>query len=205
MKRSRSLSSRIRFDYSVLRLGRKLTDQQLWCLGADVRTDRSLLEELGLHYHSRPRKDAGCSRLTGRLPGGGDLSIWGFGFIASDCPHGALWLDRRNFRPCLLRDWDRQRVLWDLHELPPARAPQTDGEADAALFLLIQLCERMAEYERAVLDVAGLDARNRIVAQWKFHKSAIFPEDVPSSWLRIACSARDLRDALRPVAEAEAA
>jgi len=193
MKRRRPAASGLVFDYTTLRLGRQLTDQQLWCLGADVREKSLPFDAMGLRYFSRPRKDAGCGRLTGMLPDGGHLSMWGFGFLAGDATHGALWLDRKGFRPALVRDWDPRAPIWDLRELPAARAPQAEAEVDAVLFLLIQLAERMADYEADVLALAGEAARQDVIAQWKFRNTALPVAEVPAAWRRVARVAGDLR------------
>jgi hypothetical protein len=79
-------ASFLRFDYKTLTLGRRLTNQALWCLGCDVRASGFPLTSLGWTYHSRPDKKKGCGRLTGMLPDGGHLSLWGFGFLAQDHP-----------------------------------------------------------------------------------------------------------------------
>ena len=194
MKRRKApAATLLRFPYSTLRLGRQLTDQQLWCLGVDVRQKRLPFYEMGLRYQSRPSRDLGCGRLTGLLPDGGHLSMWGFGFLAGDATHGALWLDRKGFRPCLARDWDPHRAVWDLRDLPAADPPRSGAEADALLFLLIQLAERLAEYEADALALAGEAARRDAVALWKFRNTALPVQEVPEAWRRIAREARTMR------------
>jgi hypothetical protein len=196
MKRTNPAASRIRFDYETLKLGRRLTDQQLWCLGVDVREQAFAFEDIGFQYHSRPCKTSGCGRLIGQLPGGGHLSMWGFGFLAGDETHGTLWLDRKGFRPVFALNWDRKQELWDLKNLPLTRAPHSDAEADAALFLLGQLAARMAEYEEDVRAMVGIDARRTAVSQWKFASTALPAEEMPTAWRRIARAAGERRDAI---------
>lgn len=185
----------LRFDYKTLCLGRRLTDQQLWCMGCDVRERPDLLAGLGWMYHPRPDKTSGCGRLTGMLPDGGHLSVWGFGFLARDVPHGVLWLDRKGFRPCRAGDIDVALPIFGKTDLPVFRAPENADEADAALFLLGQLAERMADYEEDVLVLRGVEARRRSVFQWKFRCSALDVEEMPGLWRRVARGARDLRRA----------
>jgi hypothetical protein len=45
--------SLIRFEYALLALGRRLTDQQLWCLGCDVRVRNFPLDSFRWVYHPR--------------------------------------------------------------------------------------------------------------------------------------------------------
>lgn len=196
MKRSKPAASLLRFDSRTLWLGRRLTDQQLWCLGVDVRKKNFDFGEIGLSYYPRPCKTSGCGRLTGRLPGGGHLSMWGFGFLAGDETHGAIWLDRKSFRQAMVPNWDKHLEIWDLKNIPDMRAPVNAAEADAVLFLLGQLAARLAEYEEDVLALVGIEARRAAVAQWTYRKKALPAEEVPNAWRGIARAAAGLRDRL---------
>jgi len=186
-------ASALRFDYKTLTLGRRLTDQQLWVLGCDVRARPKTLSRLGWTYHSRPDKSKGCGRLTGMLPDGGHLSMWGFGFLARDLTHGALWLDRKGFRPRRRDDVDPTLPMFGTSDLPLFRAPENADQADAVLFLLGQMAERMADHEEDILALMGKDYRHACISQWKFRCSALDVEEVPSMWRHIANTLRDMR------------
>lgn len=186
-------ASFLRFDYKTLTLGRHLTDQQLWCLGWDVRARPDALSGLGWTYHSRPDKSKGCGRLTGMLPDGGHLSMWGFGFLACDHTHGALWLDRKGFRPRRADDVETSLPMFVQSDLPLFRAPENADQADAALFLLGQLAERMADHEEDILALVGKEYRQACISQWKFQCSALDVEETPVLWSRIASTIRDMR------------
>jgi len=186
-------ASSLRFDYKTLTLGRRITDQQLWCLGCDVREKSFPLRELGWTYHSRPDKSRGCGRLSGTLPNEGHLSLWGFGFLASDATHGALWLGRKNFRPEWASGFDPNRAVFEQKQLPPFEAPQTDDQVDCVLALLAELSLRLAEHEEDVLALLGEDYRTQCLADWKFRKRAFDPAEVPDTWRRIHREVRALR------------
>ncbi|GEM_PF-1244024 len=190
--------SALRIDYPTLRLGRRLTDQQLWCMGCDLRTAHFPLKELGWTLHARPDKSRGCARLTGMLPDGGHLSIWGFGFLARDLTHGAMWLERKGFRPRRRDDWDPTVPMFELKELPLFRSPEDEDQSDAILFLLIQLAERLADHEEDCNAILGKEHRARCIQQWKFRCSALAPEDMPQLWRQLGTQLRSLRKQLQP-------
>jgi len=183
----------LRFDYKTLTLGRRLTDQQLWCLGCDVRAQREKLPELGWTYQPRPNKNKGCGRLIGMLPDGGDLSMWGFGFMAQDLTHNVLWLDRQGFRPRRKEDINPALPIFGPSDLPKFRAPENEDQADDVLFLLGQLAERLADHEEDTLSLLGTDYRRRCIAEWKFRCSALELIDVPALWRQIAHTLREMR------------
>jgi hypothetical protein len=180
------------FTYPTLKLGRRLTDQQLWCLGCDVRHPGFPWRELGWRYHPRPDKTRGCGRLTCTLPKGGHLSAWGFGFVATDATHGALWLDRKQFRPGCIDGFSPNRSIWALNDIPAFQAPKTPEERMAAAFLLAELADRMVEHERDVQALLGADYRHRCIDAWTFRRTALPPGDMASSWSNISSAARSL-------------
>jgi len=186
--------SALKFDYDLLRLGRRITDQQLWCLGWDVRVKGFPLAELGWTYHSRPDTSRGCGRLSGSLPNEGHLSLWGFGFLACDATHGAIWLDRKSFRPTWATGFDPNRAVFEQKQLPPFEAPQTEDQVDCVLALLAELTLRLAEHEEDVLALLGEDYRARCLADWTFRRKALDPTEVPDAWRRIYRAARCLRN-----------
>ncbi len=183
----------LRFKYNILTLGRRLTDQQLWCLGCDVREQRDTLTELGWTYHPRPNPKKGCGRVTGMLPDGGHLSIWGFGFLCRDLTHGAMWLDRQGFRPRRREDVDPSLPMYAVSDIPKCHAPENEDQADAALFLLGQLAERLADHEDDIRSLLGTDYRDHCMDQWKAKKSAIECKNLPTLWRKIASSIREMR------------
>ena len=185
-----------RFPYVLLKRARRLTDQQLWMLGCDVRQTDFSLGSLGWEYHPRPDKTRGCGRLCRTLSGGGHLSVWGFGFLAADAAHGAIWLDRKHFRLRRGDGFDLNRQIWELNHVPAFQAPADEEEADASLFLLARLARTMAEYETDVAALAGRNYRHRCLAGWKFQRLGIPPEEVPGDWNQIASTALELRSPL---------
>lgn len=184
----------LRFQYKILTLGRRLTDQQLWCLGCDVRSHEEGLRELGWTYIPRADKTKGCGRLVGMLPDGGHFSMWGFGFLARDLTHGALWLERRDFRPKWSQDIDPSVEMFALNQIPRVHAPRDEEEADSVLFLLGQLAERLAEYEEDIQSLLGKPYRQQCLDQWKFRCSALSVDEVVPAWKRIAQEARKMRE-----------
>ena len=187
-------ASALRFPYALLKLGRRATDQQLWCLGCDVRVRDFPLSELGWRYHTRPDKSRGCGRLIGSLPSEGHLSMWGFGFLACDSTHGALWMDRKSFRPKWASGFAPNRVVFERKHLPDFSPPQSADRVDCVLFLVSELALRTAEHEEDVIALLGEDYRDRCLAEWQHGRHAIQPVEMPQVWREIAGAARDLRD-----------
>jgi len=180
------------FTYPILKLGRRLTDQQLWCLGCDVRHPGFPWRDLGWSYQSRPDKTRGCGRLTAALPNGGHLSVWGFGFVATDALHGALWLDRRQFQLHCAGGFDPNRSIWALNEVPAFQKPRTPEQQMYAALLLAELADRMAEHECGVQALLGADYRHRCLQSWNFRRTALPAGDMASFWRNISSAARSL-------------
>lgn len=187
--------SLLRFPYKTLRLSRRLTDQQLWTFGRDVMAIPDVLAKHGWTYHARPHRARGSARLTTLLPHGGHLSLWGFGFLASDPAHGAVYLDRRNFRPTYRSNVDTPPSLHAVVDLPRFRSPVNAEQADAVLYLLEKLAERMANHEVTIISELGIDYRKTCIKQWKFQNSALEPETVPPLWMELKTEVRSMRDA----------
>ncbi len=177
--------------YPILKLGRRLTDQQLWCLGCDVRHPEFPWRELGWRYLSRPDKTRGCGRLTAALPNGGHLSVWGFGFVATDASHGALWLDRRQFQLHCAGGFDPNRSIWALNEVPDFQRPKTLDQQMSAAFLLAELADRMVEHERDVQALLGPAHRKHCIQNWNFRRTALPAGDMASFWSKIAFASRE--------------
>ncbi|MGA0334190.1 MAG: hypothetical protein ACO3N7_09905 [Kiritimatiellia bacterium] len=89
--------------------------------------------------------------------------------------------------------FDPNRALFEQNHLPAFEAPQNGDQADCVLALLAELALRLAEHEEDVLKIMGADYRARCLADWKFRKRALDPEEVPDVWRRIHCAVRDLR------------
>ena len=188
--------SALRFPYDLLKQGRRATDQQLWCLGFDVRTEGFPLSQLGWEYHARPDKRRGCARLSGSLPSEGHLSIWGFGFVASDATRGALWMDRKSFRPEWGAGFAPNLKVFQKQELPKFNAPRTPEQLDHVLYLLSELALRLAEHEEDVNASLGLSYREQCLSKWHFKRTSFSPEELPQVWRSIAEEAQTHRSEL---------
>lgn len=183
----------LRLPYDLLKRGRKATDQQLCCLGVDVRVEGFPLDRLGWEFHPRPDKKRGCARLTGILPSEGHLSMWGFGFVVSDAVHGACWMDRRSFRPKWAQGFAPNRSVFEKKDLPSFNAARTASQANDLLFLLSELALRLAEHEEDVLSILGMSYREKCLADWPHAKTALTPEELPLVWRSISEEALNLR------------
>ena len=155
-------------------------------MGCDVRAADVPLTEFGWTFRPRPNKKKGCARLAGRLPDGGHCSVWGFGFLAVDAAHGALWLDRKGFRPVRADRIDPTLPVFEVKDLPACHAPADVVQSNDVLFLLGQLAERLAVHEAECLSRFGAGYRRRCVDEWKFRRTALEPEAVPSQWRELA-------------------
>jgi hypothetical protein len=172
--------ARWRPDRALVRAAQPLLDQQLFCLGEDIKhPDGNLLCALGF---VRERDVSGTVSHYRRMDDGGVvLQVWGFGLFYSQPEMGGLFLERTRFAPRLAAP--EPPCIWDRRQLGDRAARTTeDGER------LRRLCRNaflaLADYEEAVLARVGLPWRAGCVARW--FKTRLPAATMATSWRTLA-------------------
>jgi hypothetical protein len=150
------------------RLGISLYDQQLWCWGYDIRQQGNLLLRYGFAQY-RQDKSCGGTAYTVHLPENAVLRLWGGSLVYHDRTLGALHLKRYEFEPRLMP------VQYELSYATPENStiPQNADECLMAARLAARCMCWTAEYERWVVETAGLAHREASVQPWK--QNTVFP------------------------------
>ncbi|MEM7807086.1 MAG: hypothetical protein AAF561_03135 [Planctomycetota bacterium] len=142
-----------------------LVHQQFWCWGMDIGypCGNQLLRE-GFTRHRRTDGGTGgtCYTSTG---GDLDLWLWGFGLVAKPRGGCAVLLRRYEMQPLIVRDI---AGLQSLHGLPDvvrrASVATNEHERSEVASARAILFRWIAGYERRIVQHAGADWRERVVA-----------------------------------------
>jgi len=159
-----------------------LFDQQLWCLGMDIRYPGNLLLRHGF-VRIRPPESEKCSsayRLD--LPRGGRIVLRGFGTFYGEDGVGGIFIGRHDFRPLLTPGPDLRIVPWWPDELPALRTPAR-ADMGAWRYLTGVLVGWLGLYESWVTAVAGADHRLAAVERWGGNGHPVVPAPcMPWAW-----------------------
>jgi hypothetical protein len=163
------------------RQGSALLDQQFWCWGCDIRHEENLFLSYGF-TQTRASKDCGGTYYTICSTCGGVLRLWGGTAVYMDERLGALLIKRYDFEPRLLPVVTMPDIPPDKGMLPAA----TDACARCSE-LVTAAWRWIADYERWVLDTAGLPHRSRSVSAWKQNAVILTPpEAMAAGWEAMA-------------------
>lgn len=173
----------------------RLFDVTMWCLGKDVTCpEGNLLLRRGLTRTPRPEGQQGCSAYTFVLPGGGALTLWGFGVL---CDEGdeAVYIPRDGFAPQLV---DVASVEWPVFQaagLGTPREPFTFEERRMARAAAVTLAEWLARHEEWVASTLGAPWRRACLAERR-KASPVRAEELEAAWWRLATRIRALEFAV---------
>jgi hypothetical protein len=173
----------------------RLFDITMWCLGKDVTCpEGNLLLRRGLSRTRRPEDQKGCSAYGCGLPGGGTLTMWGFGMLIQE-KGAALFIARDGFCPRWVEPAGVRWPVFLAEGLGPLREPLRFDEQRAARRAVVMVAEWLAAYEEWVLAEAGVDwRRGCLVSRRK--ASPVRAEELPGAWWRMATRARALEFAV---------
>ncbi len=151
---------------TVRRFGLKLLEQQLWCWGRDIEyTNENLLMRFGFtrHRDSETNERSSCYRLDlDEL----HVALWGFGMFFGRRDLGGLYLGRFEFCPY----WAPiESISLSVHwpdELPIFARPYGHDQWHRGRKLWSSLLLWISEYERSIVETAGLEYRHQCVASW---------------------------------------
>lgn len=158
----------------------RLLEQQMWCLGHDIRHERNLLLEYGFSRERPPHGVRGSS--TYRIEKEGlTLSLWGFGILAANRGMGTLAIKRHGFTP----SWSSQELLtrdvWQAHDLPSLGTPTEKKEQWQAALLLEKTMSFMADYEAWIIKRCGERYRSSVIKRWT-QKPLIGGQKMEAGW-----------------------
>lgn len=139
-------------------------ENQLWCLGQDIRhTKGNLLVRYGFTRCRVPEGIAGCSRYHIPLPCEATLTLWGFAALIQYRTH-TLIVKRFEHSPWIYQGNISVAEMWSANHLPEPKPPRTEEEKDYALALLTLLAEAFAGYEQFVHSTVGPLYRRKLLA-----------------------------------------
>ncbi|WPB81038.1 hypothetical protein KYC5002_18125 [Archangium violaceum] len=168
----------------VRRDGERLFNVSMWCIGRDVTHADNLLLRHGFTRERMPAGQQGTSAYSGALPGGGALTLWGFGALCRVCGE-SIYVPRDGFSPVLVEE---SRVTWPVFQaagLGSPRAPTTPCEQSAARAAVSVLARWMAGYEEWVLGLMGSGWRHECLAA-RAKASPVSAESLAVEWRRLA-------------------
>lgn len=168
------------------RLGKELAttasllfEQQMWCLGQDIKHEPNLLISYGFTRERPPEGIRGSTmyRSDGFL-------LWGFGVIAIGRGLGSIGIRRGSFSPT----WTHQEVelqeLWQVEEFPSFTLPTSHRDNWRAALLLERTFNRLADYEGWVTKVCGADYRRSLLRSAPAKKT-LSARSLESAWREI--------------------
>ncbi len=174
---------RVQLPYETKKTARSLLDQQLWCMGCDLRASgRWFLEYPGMRPVPRPPGIRGSARVAGTLGEGFQLSLWGFGVGIAHETLGAVFLRRYGFFPQMRPAYDLGADCWSLKAMPRFSAPRGVGDCWACLSLLTRLAEFFAEYEAWLTPLTGEKYRENCLNAWHRKGAGIPAGEMAATW-----------------------
>lgn len=180
----------------VRRDGERLFEVSMWCIGRDVSHTDNLLLRHGLTRERIPAGQKGTSAYSGALPGGGALTLWGFGALCRVCGE-SIYVPRDGFSPAVVEEG---RVTWPVFQaagLGGPREPVTSWEHSAARAAVVALASWMAGYEEWVRELMGTGWRHECLAA-RTKASPVPAESLAVEWRRLAGRVEALQ---RPVVD----
>lgn len=166
------------------REGERLFDLSMWCLGRDVTHAGNLLLRRGFTREGIPAGQQGTSAYSGVLPGGGTLTLWGFGALCR-VRGESVYVPRNGFTPLMV---DAGRMGWPVFHsasLGAPREPLTPFERSVARASVVSLAGWLAGYEEWVVALVGAGWRHECLATRG--KAPVVPvELLAAAWRRWA-------------------
>lgn len=165
----------------IRKLGATLVEQELWCLGGDVRQHpHNLLKDYG--FTREPSQPGVVGSTAYRLEGdGSELALWGWGLGYAEKGVGAIFVRRHDFNPLRL-SIDTMPHVNHPSGLEPFLVRSASPDQVAGLRLLGGLCEKLEAYERWVVETKGEPYRAQRVFQRHTHGAVVVPEAMVRGW-----------------------
>ena len=151
---------------TVRRFGKKLFEQELWCLGRDIEySSENLLMRFGFTRHRDTDTDARstCYRLDQDQL---HVAMWGFGLFFGRRDLGGLYLGRFEFCPYWAPIESLSLSVHWPDELPIFARPLGQDQWQRARQLWASLLHWFSEYEEWAVETAGIEYRHQCVESW---------------------------------------
>lgn len=164
----------------------QLLDQQMWCLGRDIRhPDGNALLRYGFQVWRPPANVVGSSAYTLALASGHQLTLWGFGLCFGHVAEGGLvYLGRFQFKPTWRPEVTLPCPVWDSTRLPRFQPPRTEDDWTRVRILTAGALNALGVYEEWALATLGRDYRHDCIQSWPKPKTA--PQRIAASWRSLA-------------------
>lgn len=163
----------------------KLTDQQLWSFGYDIRRpEGNLLIETGCTRIVAPAESDCSSCYQARLTTGEKLTLRGFGLLCEDRTEScAVFLHRDLFEVSWLASWPTD-LPWRPQDAPSGGGVPL-GEHKRAALLVQQASHWIADYEQEITRRLGTPYRE-LALEERGKRIACDPATISHRWRQIA-------------------
>ncbi|MEM1062793.1 MAG: hypothetical protein AAGJ97_10760 [Planctomycetota bacterium] len=161
----------------------RLFDQQMWCWGRDIEhADGNLLIEYGFQRLEKPAGSDAVSVYRLEPSPTSRVVLRGFGVFCGDDRWGGIFLRRFDFTPQATPEADLPRPPWLLQDLPPLSTPH-ERHADGCRRLLLQVIDRIRDYEAWVAARLGTGYRGETLLPWEAkHGKAVAADQTAVAW-----------------------
>jgi hypothetical protein len=171
----------------------ELFDQQLWCLGRDIkRPEGNILLDLGMCVYPTPDANRGSSVYTAAVEPGGNIFLWGFGALYSEPGLGGVFLRRYDFAP-RLTPLESGIAIHDSRGLGPLVNPVTTSDQFRMRTLLPRLVGWFAKYEHWIAENFGSEYRNQCLAS-RGQFASVPAADMAAEWERATKKCKRYRE-----------
>lgn len=189
--RIRQIATRPRYlPAALLRLGPALIDEQMWCLGCDVRyPGGNLLHTCGLERRPSPEPRF-RSAYTTVDDAGRAITLWGWGIWTAMPDRGSLFISRDRLRLAWTPRYEPAPQAWTVDDLP-LPATNCPGDEASVQALLRHALLWIADYEDWLRQHIGQDYRARTIEAWpqrRRYQGGIPADDLANTWRTLADS-----------------
>ncbi len=180
----------IHHDLASQRAAAALLDQQMWCLGQDIRNpEGNVLIRFGFQRHRQTRTLGRTSAYVLTPYPSSQLALWGFGQFYGQGSSGGIFLRRYQFTPAWMPHAQLAEIAWDAAGYPSCHPPCSPEERSHTRRLLSCGLRWFAGYEQWVTDTFGPDYRRWCLNSWR--QATVPAESIASAWQELADSFRD--------------
>lgn len=179
---------RFTLPYALRKQARILLDQQLWCLGCDLRLKPYWQRQYPqARFCPRPAGVHGSARLEWAL-GEERVSLWGFGSALTRSSGVSVLLRRYGFSPQLRKHRPDEALGWSLATLPKFHLPFTARDVEEVTTAVRLLASAFADYEDWLAAKAQAAYRHGCLQGWQRARTALPPESMAARWREIAAA-----------------
>lgn len=166
--------------------GTALLEQQMWCLGCDVRCERGNLL-LAYGFMRRPAPVPRLASAYTLTTDAGSMTAWGFALLYAHEPWGTVLLRRGRFEPLYSQTAYLLPEVWRAVDLPPLCRPNDKNAQHAQVHLLRMLVSKLAAYERWIATQMPPAYRHGAWTAWPHRRKykGVSAADLPSAWLEL--------------------